>query len=301
MKIVYISDPDNLRLPDYDILKSLKKKHEVKVLNVRKLDLKKAIKKVLACDLIIFHGQMGKFDSATYYFVLEQLKILMEGSNAKKALWMLDKIWGPRFQLLQYFYDSVDYIFVNDDTWLRRFRSEKIFPLHPGLPERKYKGHFKKELACDIAYFGEIYGRREDELKFLRDKFGGRLKVFNNKFGKDLADLCVSAKIVVIPQAPFDDFFWSDRIYRVMDAGGFVLHPRTQGLTDEGFIDGIHYMTYVFEQELFATISMLLDKRADKTRKGIARNGQHFVRENFTYDKRINQIIEKVNEVKNIS
>ena len=137
MKIVYICDPQNMRVPDYDILHSLKKKAEVKVLDVRKLDLKKAIKKVLDCDLVLFHGQMGKFDTATYYFVMERLKVLMEGTKAKKVLWMLDKIWGQRFELLMFFYDSMDYIFVNDDTWLKRVQSEKVFPLHTAASEKR--------------------------------------------------------------------------------------------------------------------------------------------------------------------
>jgi len=295
LKIVYLCDPTNPRLPDKEILYSLKKKAEVKVLDIRKIDLKKSIKKVLGCDLVLFHGQMGRFDRATYFFILERLKILLEGTEAKKVLWILDKVWGERFELLMYFYDSVDYIFTSDDTWARRFQSEKIFPLHPAASERKIIGKFKKELACDIALIGEIYGGREKELKFLKDKFGGRIKVFNTKYGRDLADLCKSAKVIVVPQSPFDDFFWSDRIYKILSYGGFCLHPRAYGLKQEGFKEGVHYMDYYSETELFVMLQMLLDKEADKSRKKMAKEGKVFVMNNHTYDKRIDEIISKTN------
>jgi hypothetical protein len=294
MKIVYICDPQNERLPDKEILYSLKKKGEVTVLDVRKIDLKKSIKVVLNCDMVLFHGEMGNFDRATYLFVLDRLRVLLEGTKAKKVLWMMDKIWGQRFDLLLYFHDVVDYIFVNDDTWLRRFQSEKVFPLHSAASEKIIKGKFRKELACDVAFIGEITPERQNELKFLKDKFGGRLKVFNNKFGKNLADLCKSAKVIVCPRNPFDDFFWSDRIYKILSYGGICVHPRTQGLRDQGFLEGKHYFDYYQEQELFVTVGALFDKGADKVTKQIRKMGQEFVMQNHTYSQRISELLNKI-------
>lgn len=299
MNIVYICDPTNERLPDKEIIYSLKKKGKVKVLDVRRIDLKRSIKCVLNCDFVLFHGEMGKFDRATYLFVLDRLRVLLEGTKAKKVLWLLDKIWGERFDLLLYFHDVVDYIFVSDETWAKRFASDKVFVLHPAASERKIAGKFRKEMACDIALFGEVTPERENELKFLRDKFGGRLKVFNNKFGKDLADLCKSAKVIISPRSPFDDFFWSDRIYKVLSYGGCCVHPRTYGLREQGFIDGTHYVDYYMEQELFVTIQVLLDKRSDKRRKKMGQDGRKFVMENHTYSQRIDEILTKIKQDEN--
>lgn len=291
IKVVYMCDPTNPRLPDYDIYRSLKKKAKVRVLDVRKIDLKKAMKTVLDCDLFLFHGQMGRFDKATYYFILERLKILLEGTPAKKVLWMMDKVWGERFDLMLYFMDSIDRVFVSDGTWAKRFQSDKVSVLHPASLAKKMRGKFNKGYSCDVAVIGEAYGGREKELRFLKDKFGSRVRVFNNKYDQELADLIVSAKIVVSLASPFDDFFWSDRIYKILSVGGLCLHPRTYGLKEEGFIEGKHYMDYYSEQELFATIQSLLRKDADTFRKKIGREGKKFVMENHTYDQRVDEIL----------
>jgi hypothetical protein len=290
-KIVYLCDPTNPRLPDYEIYRSLKKKAQVKVLDVRKLDLKKAMKNVLNCDLFLFHGQMGRFDKATYYFILERLKVLLEGTNAKKVLWLLDKIWGERFDILLYFLDSVDHIFVSDGTWAKRFKCDKVSVLHPAASAKKIKGKFRQEYACDIAVTGEMYAGREEEVRFLKDKFGGRIRIFNNKYEQDLADLCVSAKVVVVLRSPFDDFFWSDRIYTILSVGGFCVHPRTYGLKEMGFVEGKHYMDYYSDQELFTLLHAILEKGVDRARKGIAKNGRKFVMETQTYDNRVDEIL----------
>jgi len=164
MKIIYLSDPTNAIKPDRDILYSLKKKAEVKAIDIRKFDIskdmKKAIKNVMNCDLFLFHGQLGKFNRLTHYTIIENLKLLLEGTNAKKVLWFFDKIWMDKMVLLLEFYNSVDYIFLSDETWLKRFETYKIFPLHPAASEKKIKGKFKKELACDMGFYEAMYGVR---------------------------------------------------------------------------------------------------------------------------------------------
>jgi Glycosyl transferases group 1 len=299
-KITYLGDFENPRLPDKDILYSLRKIAKVKAIDVRKFNLKRAIKDVLGCDLFLFHGQMPNAeDKATYWFIIDRLRVLLQGSNAKKVLWLFDKIWGEKINMILEFANAADYIFVNDGTWLKRFETDNIFPMKQAASNISKRGKFKKEFACDIAYFGDIYGNRENEVKFLKERFGGRMKVFNNKFGRDLADLCKSAKVIVCPMYPFDDFYWSDRIYKILSYGGFVLHPRNYGLELEGFVDGKHYMTYNSEQELVISLEMLLDKKADKSRKAMQKAGKEFVMENHTYKQRIEKIYERIKENNN--
>lgn len=292
MKIVYLADLKNPRLPDKDIYYSLKKKGDVKVHDSKMFDMKKIMRDVVGCDLLLFHGEIGNYDLPTQFLILERMRIILQSCGGKKVMWFFDKIWGQKLNIITELYNFVDAIFINDETWLKRFTSDKIFPLHPAVSDKRTRGRFRKELACDFALIGNIYGNRGMEYEFVKSKFGGRLKVFNDKFGRDFADVCKSARIVLAFGFPFDDFYWSDMIYKVLNCGGFIIHPRTQGLKDEGFKEGEHYFDYQEEQELFVLLQMLSDKKADKERKQIARKGQEFVR-GITYSQRLDEILNK--------
>ena len=187
----------------------------------------------------------------------------------------------------------VDHVFLADETWLRRFENEKIHPLHPAASEKIKKGVFKKELECDVAMIGTIYGDRLKQYEFLKGRFGDRFKHFDDKYGKDFSDVCKSAKVVIAPMYPFDDFFWSDRIYNIMASGGICVHPRAYGLTEEGFVDGIHYVDYYTEQDLFVTLTMFLDKQSDKLREEMAAQGAEFVKTK-TYSDRIDEMLNTI-------
>lgn len=294
MKIVYLADVENPLLPDKDIYYSLKKMGDVKVFDVNKMEMKKIVVEAAKCDLFLFHGQIGDIDAGTQYLVLERLRIILGSCKGKKVLWFFEKIWRNKINIMLELYNSVDYIFVNDETWLKRFDTDKVFPLHPAAPEKSIKGKFNKEIACDIALVGNVYGQREKEVEFMKSKFGGRVKIFNNKFGRDLADLCKSAKVILPFRFPFDDFYWSNLFYSVMAYGGLVFYPRTQGLKDEGFIDGEHYFDYNAEQELYATLRMLLNKKSKKLRRQITKASSEFVKSNHTYKQRLDKIFKLI-------
>jgi hypothetical protein len=269
---------------------SLKKKGKVIVHDVRKLDMKRIVRDVVDCDLFLFHAQIGNYDAATQYLILERFRLILQGCGGKKVLWFFEKIWGSKINIITELHDFVDVIFVNDETWLKRFKTDKIFPLHAAAPEKRIRGKFNKELACDIALIGNLYQGREKEFEFIKNKFGERVKIFNQVFDRDYADLCKSAKVVLAFRHPFDDFYWSDRIYKVLSYGGLLIHPRAQGLKDEGFISETHYLDYQEEQELYVSLRIMLDKKNEKLRKEIARNGKEFVRD-ITYAKRLDEII----------
>jgi hypothetical protein len=298
MKITYFGYfKEGLPIPDNDILYSLKKEHEVYPCDIRKFDdkdLLQIIEKANKSDMFLFHGSIGEYDDLTFAMILNRISVLLDSIKCKKVMWFFDKIIGSRIKIITTLLDKIDYIFVNDDTWLRRFDSDKIFPLHMGCPDKFYKGKFDPELECDVAFVGNLYGERIKMYEALKKKFGERFKMFDDQYGKKFADLCKSVKVIVAPQFPFDDFCWSDRIYTTLSNGGVMVHPRTYGLEDEGFKEGEHYFSYYAEPEMFTIISALL---SDKTiRKGLSVMGQDFVRKNFKYSDRINKIIQKINE-----
>jgi len=298
MKITYFGNFKN-KIPtiDEDILYSLKKGNEVKSFDLRDFDDKKMLKIIKAAnesDLFLFHGTIADMDDFTMSLILQRITVLLDAIKCKKVMWFLDKVVGTKVKIIMSLVDKLDYIFVSDDTWLRRFESDKIFPLHPGCSEKPIKGRFKKELECDIAFAGSLYGERVGMYEFLKKTFGERFKMFDDKYGKDYADLCKSAKVIIVPQHPFDDFFWSDRIYTTMKNGGVVVHPRTQGIIEEGFEEGKHYFNYYSESELYATLKMLISKENKGLRKMIGAESQYFVNKHFTYSDRIDEMLKKI-------
>lgn len=286
---------------DQDILYSLKKKADVITVDLREFaednDIRKIIMKANECDIFLFHALIPETNNLYIKLMLERIVEMLEGMTCKKVLWFLDKIAGSKMEIIVNLLPHVDYMFVADGTWKKRFTEEKLFVLHPAASEKIFKGKVKDDLVCDIAMYGSLYGERFKQFEFLKSKFGDHFQYHDDKYGRDLANLCKSSKIVIVPQYPFDDFYWSDRIYNVLANGGTCVHPRTYGLQEEGFIDGTHFIDYYTEQDLFVTLSMLLDKKSNTVRKGIGKQGKEFVK-GHTYGNRIDEMLNIIYETK---
>lgn len=288
LKIIYWGNVKNTPRPtiDQEILKALRKVAEVKFFDIKNFDMGKLISE--PSDLFLFHGQIPTSDEVTSMLMVERIQTVLQAVKCKKVLWFMEKVWLNKGNIIERLLPEVDYAFFTDETWVRRMK-ENVYPLHPASP-KQLRGKYREELACDIAYIGNVYGPREREYEFLKEKFGDSVKFFDNKFGKDLADVCKSAKIILVPRFPFDDFFWSDRIYTFLSYGALVVHQRTYGLKEEGFIDGQHYFEYERDQDLVALIGSLLEKGMEKMRKAVSRNGRDFVK-THTYKERVEEII----------
>ncbi|MCK9370831.1 glycosyltransferase [Candidatus Dojkabacteria bacterium] len=297
MKVLYFGNfKSEVPTIDQDILYSLKKQAEVVQVDLREFaeneDLTKIILKANKCDVFLFHALIPENNDFYVQLMLERLTTLLEGMTCKKVCWFLDRVMGGKMKIVTSLLPHVDYMYMVDETWTRRFENEKIIPLHPGASERLKNGKKKPELECDIAMLGTLYGDRVKQFEWLKEKFGDKFKLFDDKYGKDFSNVCKSAKVVIVPSYPFDDFFWSDRIYNILASGGVPIHPRAYGLQEAGFVDGTHYIDYYTEQDLFVTLSMILDKKSNAVRKGIAKTGQAFVKSQ-TLGHRVAEILSK--------
>lgn len=297
MKVLYFGNfKSELPTIDQDILYSLKKRAEVVQVDLREFVEDKDIKRIIdlanKCDVFLFHAFIPENSDFYVQLMLERLSVMLEAITCKKVLWFLDRIVGGKMKIITALLPLLDDIYLVDETWMRRFECEKLHALHPGTSERIKRGQKKAELECDIAMIGTLYGERVKQFEWLKEKFGDKFKLFDDKYGKDFSNVCRSAKVVIVPQYPFDDFFWSDRIYNILASGGVCIHPRAYGLQEAGFIDGTHYIDYYTEQDLFVTLSMILDKKSNTLRRGIAQQGKDFVK-GQTMGHRINEILQR--------
>ena len=283
MKILYLQNS----FLGKEIEKALKNLgHKVIVLN-EDADVQNIIDIANKSDLFLFHKGVkaeGHFD---FQVTLARFQNILERIKCKKVLWFMERVWGLNEPYLDEIKSFVDKIYLTDGTFIRQNQEDFTFlPVGAELREGKYN----KELECDVAFTGQIYGIRSFVFNSLKQKLGRKFRIFNNIWEQDFADLCATAKIIIDPKFPSNDFYWTNRIYQTLACGGFLIHPRLQGLIEEGFIAGEHYIDYSSIEDLEFAIESFLKPEAEEARKQIAKKGKEFVSQ-FTWEERLKTLL----------
>lgn len=286
LKIIYLANFNNIgsNFIEEDIQSALEKLGH-QVIPVHEKDYKK-IQNIKA-DMLLFHkGGVGK------YINLEEFIFLLNHITCKKVMWYFDpiKLIARREEEIETISQYIDYGFLVDDTWRRRHKFNNLYSLKEGIGT-VYKGKEREEFKCDIAFAGNIYGKREEFITVLKQHYGDKFKVFDNVFGQDLADLCVSSKIIVAPDFPTNEFYWSSRFYLTLGLGGFLIHPDCYGLKPE-FIEGTHFAGYKGMNELIMTIDYFLEHEEERIK--IKNQGQEKCLEVATFENRLETMLEIV-------
>ena len=156
----------------------------------------------------------------------------------------------------------------------------------------------------DIAFFGNNYGAKMFPLSKLRldmhslltRHFRNRYGVFGNNWGIGVRNYNHSQAEeskayrgvkIAINLSHFDEpKYTSDRIYRIMGSGCFCLAKRYEQMP---FVDGVHLRTWDSFRDLLHLIDYYLNH--DEERMQIARQGHDYVRENFTFDNMVKNLI----------
>ena len=318
MKILYwahlLHNKEILGHKDSDeyILEALRELgHKVYPFDDRVFDIKKLLKKRNSVDLLLFHKggvgiiPRGKQGARTgwgdFYLTLERLSIILQNfKRPKKVFWYFDRVFNRgafshREVWMQRVIPQVDCGFLVDETWIRRHRYTNIFPLKQGATsDMKELGDYNEEFEADIAFVGSLYEERELWWNLIKQRYGKRAKHFQNVWGKDFRDLCQTAKIIIAPPHPTDDFYWSARFYYTLGAGGFLVHPKLYGLKEEGFRDGYHYIGYTSLKDMFLKLDYFLSPRTYLTREQVKKNGRELVFKKYTYKHRCKTLLEKL-------
>lgn len=129
--------------------------------------------------------------------------------------------------------------FCTDGDWVNRDESGKLVHLMQGADERFIGMGSPCELATPILFTGMInHGQsRANHIAELFVRYGNKFSVLGadgqrgRVHGRQLANTLASAKIVVAPDGPNTDNYWSNRVYLTLGFGGFLLHPYCEKLT----------------------------------------------------------------------
>lgn len=108
----------------------------------------------------------------------------------------------------------------------------------------------------------------------------------------ELNELYASTKVVVGDSQPSPNY-WSNRIYETLGRGGFLIHPRVEGIEKE-FEDKKHVVLYERGnmQELIKLIDYYLIH--DKEREAIRKAGFEHVKNNYTYKHRVEELLKLI-------
>ena len=204
-----------------------------------------------------------------------------------KVCWYFDKVWSDlRKNYIKNTLAWTDYLFITDETYTIEHPHPKFRIMRQGIGDSMTGAKFKTD--AKIAFVGSVYGDRHGFAQELYKEFGDDFQVFSNYFNRNLNNLCASVPIFVAPIYPSDDHYWSNRVYIITGSGGFLLHPRLKGLEAE-YEDGKEIVFYDGMADLKRKIHYYLDHPEE--REAIRFFGHKKTRENYTYKKRIEQII----------
>lgn len=228
--------------------------------------------------------------------------------NAKTCGFHLDLYWGlntadaRQDRIGQHHFWKMDYVFTADGGRQEDFKSRgvKHFWLPPAVVEKGcFKGNYTPSLACDVAFVGAKgyhpeYPFRAQLIEWLERTYGDRFRRYagDTRWGyfreQRLNDLYASVKVCVgdscfgglIPK------YWSDRIPETLGRGGFLIHPRVEGLDIPGLIT-FHPQNF---EELQRKIDYFVEH--DTERRQCADKGFLWVKDNETYTNRVFRMLD---------
>jgi len=270
-----------------------------------------------ACDLLIYVHTHGWFTPGT--FDLTELFNRLKSLKIPTASFHLDYWFGLTRQddVGKHPFWHTKYVFTADGGSNNWYREQGInhFWLKPAVVKRDcYMA--EKHSDYDLIFVGSnLYHNEWDYrpqlINWLKMNYGGRFRRFGNPDftddsvfpvrGRPLNQLYADAKVVVGDSLCLNfthEDYWSDRVYETIGRGGFLIHPYIKGLEKE-FVDGETIVFYKFGDfdELKTKINYYIEN--DEAREKIRKQGFEFVRNNATYNDRMDEMIGKITAMEN--
>jgi len=235
-------------------------------------------------------------------------------SKLPKVFWYFDLVDFPdptlahrnnrRIQWMKEVTPLVDLGLCTDGDWVKQDTTGKLVHLTQGADERitKVDGPStcplcRKEAAhIPLLFTGIQRGgvARQSFVKEMFDCYGTSFRhVIHGTHREDLADLLSSTAIVVAPDSPITNDYWSNRVYLTLGMGGFLLHPYCSQLADH-YTDKKEIVFYHNREELHKLIRYYRG-RLDEREK-IQQAGYERTRREHTYKERCKKLIRLVQE-----
>jgi len=241
-----------------------------RVFSILEKDVRKHARFIHACgaDFVLFHKWL---DIA----FLKEIK-------AKKVFWFFDLVdqedvpdrtaWRKNW--MEQTIPHVDLGFCTDGDWVAKDTSGKLIKLEQGADGRIAGPGEHEGKTIPILFTGTEKNcgtKRESFVAEMKRTYGDKfVHIDNGCYGKALANKIASAQIVVAPDSPLSEAYWSNRVYMALGFGAFMLHPYSMQLSDH-YEDGREIVYYHNRAHLHELIAHYLD--LPKERERIAKAG----------------------------
>ena len=185
--------------------------------------------------------------------------------------------------------------FLTDGDWVARDHGRKLHWLPQGFDTRIDVIAAKKEL--DIVFTGIENGgeERRSFVREMRERYGTRFThVPKGCYGTSLSELLARARIVVAPDAPITDRYWSNRVYNTLGRGAFLLHPYTEGLCRQ--YGPAELAMYQDRADLHSKIEYFLQPENQSTAIAYTVLGQSRTLQHHTYMHRVLELVSVLEE-----
>lgn len=199
----------------------------------------------------------------------------------------------------------IDLGFCTDGDWVNEY-PKNLMHLPQGCDERVAGYGQKIYDVKDVLFTGTINhgAKRQSHIKELKDRYGSRFwhvghgGPVTRYHGKNLANIFASSKVVVAPDGPVTDNYWSNRVYLTMSLGGFIIHPYSAGLAKE-YVDGKQIVFYHSRQECIELIDYYIEH--EKEREDLRMAGYLKTVGSYRYYDRCKTMIDVVKKRLNIN
>lgn len=204
----------------------------------------------------------------------------------------------------------VDLGFCTDGDWaLKGWKNhdpeirndDKLVWLPQGFNERLSTHVLDSRPTKDIdllltAGYYKCGRQRRKFIDEVRVRYGLQLHhVTAGRYGPDLASLIGRSRIVLAPDAPGTDSYWSNRVYLTLGLGGFLLHPWSEGLIKQYEPD--RELTYYRSREgMYDLVKYFLQEDKSELRDNVAANGKEQTLREHTYRHRIQYLLRVVRD-----
>lgn len=192
--------------------------------------------------------------------------------------------------------------FCSDGDWVDKDATGKLVQLREGADERYCgMGDPLPNIACDVLFVGSPNGGRQRRSwdREVKGVYGARYLNVGNKnancvWTRPLADLIASVPVVLAPDNPVTERYWSNRIYVMLGFGAFLVHPYTKELAAT-FEDRRDVVFYRDREEMFSLVNAYL-RRPSSHRQRVAESGLKKVLAAHTFRHRCEFLIKTVKE-----
>jgi hypothetical protein len=156
--------------------------------------------------------------------------------------------------------------------------------------EAVQKSYVPEAERRDVAFIGEVYGARQEELAPVEAQLP--VHRITGVYGSALSPAVQRYKIILGPRYPTAPGYWGNRLYVVLGHGGFFLAPEVEGMRADGFLPGVHYAP--LSADAVADIRYWLTRPEERRR--MAQAGQELVLRRFTYAEQVQELARRMEE-----